>query len=221
MAPHSILFISTSFKDITAELKTGVWYEELVTPLNVFKEAGYQVTVATVDGKEIPIDPHSTPKDGVPKEIEEVLAHPKKVADLKLDEFDAIFIPGGHGAVYDLATNQDSIKAIEHFAQKGQIVSSVCHGPASLVHVKVDGKPFVQGKKMSAFTDSEEHEYKSVPFDKLPFFLETELKKLGAEIHSGANWSANVVVDGNLITGQNPASSEGVARKVVEALNKH
>lgn len=219
MAPHSVLFISTSYKDITDEIKTGVWLEELTVPYNVFKEAGFKVTISTVDGNEIPVDPHSLPKEGVPSEFAELLKHTVKVSTLNLDEYDAVFIPGGHGAVYDLATNKDSIAAIEHFAAKDKIVSSVCHGPASLLHVKVNGKSIVAGKKVSCFTDVEENMAKPVPLDKLPFFLETELKKLGAEIHHTEPWGAFSIADGKLVTGQNPASSEGVAKKVIELLN--
>ena len=218
----SILIVVTTFSDVSDHQKTGVWFEEYAVPYQIFQEQGYNVTVATIDGKEIPIDPRSMPKDKQKWEKElESLKHSVKISDVDLTKFDAVYIPGGHGAMYDLPKSKDAIKAIEYFANQNKIVASICHGPASLINVNLaDGTPFVKGKTLTSFTNDEENTAKVVPENELPFMLETELTKKGANFVAGAKWSDHVEVSGNLITGQNPMSSKSVGLAIVKELEK-
>ena len=135
----------------------------------------------------------------------------------RASEFAAVFYPGGHGPMFDLATDKDSIKLIEEFWAAGKPVSAVCHGPAAFVNVKIDGQPLVKGKKVTAFTDEEEAQVKLT--EAVPFALETEITKAGAEFVKAEPWGEKLAVDGNLITVQNPASGKVVGEAILKALN--
>lgn len=222
-----ILFLSTAHDQLgDTDHKTGVWLEELAVPYYALKDAGHDVVVATLGGAPIPIDPNSQPEgDDVPEavrrfqqdaEAQAVLKKPAKLSDQSPEALDAVFIPGGHGACWDLASSPEVARFLSEVWQKGKLLASVCHGPAALVGVEVDGAPLVKGRKVSAFTDSEEEATGLT--DVVPFLLETRLRELGADFQAAGDWQPHAVVDGRLITGQNPMSSEAVAKLLLEKL---
>ncbi|WP_420328903.1 type 1 glutamine amidotransferase domain-containing protein [Mameliella sp.] len=223
-----ILILSTA-SDVLGETgkPTGVWYEELATPYYAFLDAGHQVKLVTLGGKAVPIDPNSdVTGDDAPAsvtrfradaEATELLENPGKLEDEDVTTYDALYIPGGHGAMYDLATSDLVAKVIGTAWDNGKVVASVCHGPAAFAQaVDANGDPIVRGRKVSAFTDSEEHGVGLA--DAVPFLLETRLRELGANFESVADWQPHAVADGRLVTGQNPASSEAAAEKVLALL---
>lgn len=206
---------------------TGVWLEELAAPYNMFTESGFNVTLASIKGGPIPIDAGSLAdgfmNDGCRAFLHSqaamgAMSHSKPVSELKADELDAIFMSGGHGTVADFIDAPVLKALIEAMYNTGKIVAAVCHGPTCLPQcVNSDGEPLVKGKKVSAFTNSEEA---AVGLDKaVPWLLESKLKEQGALFENAGDWQASVAVDGNLITGQNPGSSHGTADAVVKALN--
>lgn len=225
-----ILFIVTSHALLGATgHHTGVWLEELTTPYYHFQDAGFEVVISSVEGGEIPIDPGSKKAQGDnPETVErflqdpaaqEHLKHAIALTDIENDgaEYDAVFFPGGHGTMWDLPENPVIIRFVSKLAQEGRVIAAVCHGPAGLIGLKnKDGSPFVQGKKVSAFTNEEEQAVGLQ--DVVPFALETRLASLGAEITKGPAFDPFSVVDGRLVTGQNPASSHLVAAHVIEIL---
>jgi putative intracellular protease/amidase len=208
---------------------TGLWLEELATPYYALADSGAELTLASIKGGPIPIDPKSREPDGsVPASVERFLADPEAVAaarttpaigELYAGDYDAIFLPGGHGTMWDLPGNGALARAVGTALNAGRIVAAVCHGPAGLVSAKTDGgRPIVEGKRVATFTDSEE---RAVGLDRVvPFLLETRLRALGATIEKAPDFQPFAVRDGNLITGQNPASSEQVAELVLEALKE-
>ena len=215
----SILILVTSFSDVSDAHKTGVWFEEFAVPHEQFVAEGYEVTIASVKGGVVPIDPGSARDLDAHVDAVNALKNSVKIGEIDVSKFDAIYIPGGHGAMFDLASDAASIKAIEHFAQNGKLVASVCHGPAALVNVKLaNGEFFVKGKTMTSFTDAEEN--KAGKGDSMPFWLETRLRENGANFIVSEPWSDHVEVDDNLITGQNPQSSESVGKAIIKALSK-
>lgn len=198
---------------------TGVWLEEFAVPHQIFADAGAQTIVASPQGGVVPVDPRSLndeTKRNFAREID-LLQSTKKLAEVQLDNVDAIFFPGGHGTMFDLPGNADVQNAIVELYERGEVVSAVCHGPAAFVDVKLsDGRALVEGKKLAAFTDSEE---RAVQLDGyMPFMLESKLREQGATVETAENFQEKVVVDGKLITGQNPPSSAGVAREILKAL---
>ena len=218
-ATDTILMVVTSADAVDADHPTGLWLEEFEVPFQKFKAAGYDVVVASPKGGKAPIDPAST-KDAAPEaETTAALADTRKLADVDLDGYVAVFFPGGHGTMFDLPDDATVKKTVSHFIENDQPAAFVCHGPAALVGATLsDGTPVVQGRKVTGFTDSEE---KAVKLDeKMPFLLETRLKELGGEFAGAADWQAHVVVDGNLITGQNPASSGEAADALIAQLKK-
>ncbi len=206
--------------------KTGFWVEEFATPYYKMKDAGVAITIASPKGGQPPIDPLSTEpanqteathrfdKD---EKLKELLAHTKRLSELSVDDFDAVFYPGGHGPLWDLTNDKNSIKLIEDFYNKQKPIAFVCHAPAALLKVKAEnGQPLIKGKKITSFSNTEEE---AAGLTKVvPFLLEDELKKLGAHYSKGANWSAYTQQDGLLISGQNPASSEEVAKLLLKVL---
>ncbi|WP_305969060.1 MULTISPECIES: type 1 glutamine amidotransferase domain-containing protein [unclassified Mameliella] len=223
-----ILILSTA-SDVLGETgkPTGVWYEELATPYYAFLDAGHQVKLVTLGGKAVPIDPNSdVTGDDAPASVTRfradpeataLLENPGKLEDEDVTTYDALYIPGGHGAMYDLATSDLVAKVIGTAWDNGKVVASVCHGPAAFAKaVDANGDPIVKGRKVSAFTDSEEHGVGLA--DAVPFLLETRLRELGANFESVADWQPHAVADGRLVTGQNPASSEAAAEKVLALL---
>ncbi|RYD65660.1 MAG: type 1 glutamine amidotransferase domain-containing protein [Verrucomicrobiaceae bacterium] len=201
---------------------TGLWLEEFAVPYNAFAKAGFDIIVSSPKGGEIPVDPRSKPtpeQTAAWAEASKKLLGTVPVGEVDAAKLDAIFIPGGHGVMFDLAKDEGTAKIITDLNARGKIIAAVCHGPAALVGAKdTDGKPLVAGKTVATFTDDEE---RAVKLDKeMPFLLETKLRELGAKIDKKPNFTAHAVRDGNLITGQNPPSSELVADLVIKALSE-
>ena len=222
-----ILMVLTSHDQLgNTGKKTGFWLEEFAAPYYAFKDAGADVTLVSPLGGQPPLDPKSDEPDSqtdatrrfkADAAAQAALAHTGKLADVSGDGFDALFYPGGHGPLWDLAEDAASIKLIETMAAAGKTVSVVCHAPGVLRHVKAaDGTPLVQGKKVTGFTNTEEAAVQLT--DIVPFLVEDMLVSNGGHYSKGADWAPYVVVDGKLITGQNPASSEPAAHAVLRQL---
>lgn len=205
--------------------KTGFWLEEFAAPYYAFIDAGATVTLASPAGGQPPLDPSSDTEDAQTKDTKRFkedtdaqnhLANTQKLAEVTAADFDAVFYPGGHGPLWDLAVDKDSITLIENFVQQDKPVAFVCHAPGALKNVKVDGEYLVKGKKVTGFTNSEEDAVGLT--DVVPFLLEDTLKANGGDYQKGADWESYVVEDGLLITGQNPASSEEAAKQLLKRL---
>lgn len=201
---------------------TGFAMVELTHPLEVFEAAGIPVEIASIRGGHPPIDffDLSDPVNAhywKDKHFRDTLAHSLVLGDLDPSRYSAVFFAGGHGTMWDFADSEAVQKVIREIWEAGGIISAVCHGPAALVNAKLsDGSYLVTGRKLTSFTDEEETEVKYTKV--VPYLLATTLKELGALHQSAPNWSENVVIDGRLITGQNPASARGVGAAVVEQL---
>ena len=208
--------------------KTGFWLEELASPYYTFKDAGTEVVLASPKGGQPPLDPKSDEPDNqtdMTKRFEaDAAAKAQLATTLRLDsvnqaDFDTVFYPGGHGPMWDLAEDQNSVKLIESFLAADKPVALVCHAPGALRHVKKpDGTPLVEGKKVAGFTNSEEAAMGLT--DVVPFLVEDELKAKGGLYSKGPDLKPYVVSDGLLITGQNPASSGPAAKALMEQLTK-
>ena len=205
---------------------TGFWLEEFATPYYIFLDAKVKVTLASIQGGQPPIDPKSNEVDSQTESTQrfktdaiaqKALAETLSVQEVKAVDYDAIFLPGGHGTMWDFAESDDLRQLIETFNKLDKVVAAVCHAPAALVNVKgTSGEPIVKGKMVTSFTDSEE---KGVQLESVvPFMLESRLRELGANFIGADDWAAHVRQDGNLITGQNPASSADTAKAVIEAI---
>lgn len=205
--------------------KTGLWLEEFAAPYFVFIDAGVDVTVASPRGGQPPIDPKSDDPDNqtpaqtrfkADRDAMNVLATTVRLDSVSSKDFDAVFYPGGHGPMWDLAGDPVSIRLIESFYDSGKHVAFVCHAPGALRHVKYQGEPLVKGKRVTGFTNEEEE---AVQLTKVvPFLVEDELKRLGGLFEKKPNWEVHSIVDGRLITGQNPASSTEAALGLLNAL---
>ncbi|HEY1123744.1 MAG TPA: type 1 glutamine amidotransferase domain-containing protein [Haloferula sp.] len=220
-ASPRVLILATGADKMTDGKPTGLWLEEFAVPYNAFAKAGFDIVVSTPNGGDIPVDPRSkaTPEQTTAwADASRKLAGSLPVAEVDASKLDAVFIPGGHGAMFDLAKDEGTAKILTDLNARGKIIAAVCHGPAALVGAKgTDGNPLVAGKTIATFTDDEE---RAVKLDKeMPFLLETKLRELGAKIDKKPNFTAHAVRDGNLITGQNPPSSEQVAGLVIKALS--
>ncbi|WP_341912846.1 type 1 glutamine amidotransferase domain-containing protein [Polaromonas sp. YR568] len=222
-----ILMVLTSHDQLgDTGKKTGFWLEEFAAPYYVFKDAGAEITLASPQGGQPPLDPKSDAPDAQTDatrrfkedaQAQQALAHTVKLAGLKEADFDAVFYPGGHGPLWDLAEDRDSIGLIERMFAAGKPVAAVCHAPGVLRHVKAaDGAPLVQGKKVAGFTNTEEAAAQLT--DVVPFLVEDMLRNHGGNYSKGADWQSYVVSDAHLITGQNPASSEAAAHEVLRQL---
>jgi len=216
----TILVLVTGAAKMTNGKATGLWLEEFAIPYKAFADAGYQIEVVTPQGGAAPIDPRSNPEPAQAIAWEEAalrLRQTRPLASVTPDDFAAIFIPGGHGVMFDLVDDPAVAKLIQEFDAQGKPVAAVCHGPAALVNVvRKDGSPLVAGRRLTAFTDAEE---RAVELDKdMPFLLETRLRELGGKVETRDNFTAHAVRDGNLLTGQNPASSGATAALLLEAL---
>jgi putative intracellular protease/amidase len=204
---------------------TGFWLEEFTAPYYVFTDAGAEVTVASVKGGQPPIDPKSDAPGNQTESMErfkndaaaqKVLATTVKLSEVTSDGYDTVFYPGGHGPLWDLVDDKNSIALIEAFYNAGKPVAAVCHAPAVFNNVTYQGQPIVKGKRVTGFSNSEED---AVQLTKVvPFLVEDELTRLGGLYEKGPDWSVYTIVDGRLITGQNPASSGPTARELLKLL---
>ncbi|CAM3948962.1 type 1 glutamine amidotransferase domain-containing protein [Flavobacterium antarcticum] len=223
----NVLFVLTSHADLgnTGE-KTGFWIEEFAAPYYLLKDKGIHITLASPKGGQPPIDPKSdAPEAQTPASIryksdaetQKIMANTTKLSEVNQKDFDAVFYPGGHGPLWDLAEDKDSIALIEDFYKNGKTVAAVCHAPAIFKHTKnTDGSPLVKGKKVTGFTNTEEDAVQLT--DVVPFLVEDMLKANGGIYSKKGDWEAYAVEDGLLITGQNPASSEVVAEHLLKRL---
>ncbi|MES2977045.1 MAG: type 1 glutamine amidotransferase domain-containing protein [Pseudomonadota bacterium] len=222
-----ILMILTSHDQLgDTGKKTGFWLEEFAAPYYVFKDAGAEITLASPQAGQPPLDPKSDEADSQTDatrrfrsdgEAQAALAHTVKLRTLAAGDFDAVFYPGGHGPLWDLAEDADSIRLIEALYAAGKPVAAVCHAPGVLRHAKVaDGLPLVRGKNVTGFANTEEDAVGLT--DVVPFLVEDMLRDKGGEYSKGADWQSYVLTDGNLITGQNPQSSEAAAHALVRQL---
>lgn len=220
-----ILMVLTSHDQLgDTGKKTGFWLEEFAAPYYVFKDAGAEITLASPKGGQPPIDPSSddesaqtddTRRFKADADSQAHLAATLKLADVDPAGFDAIFYPGGHGPLWDLAEDADSRRLIEAFAADDRPVGAVCHAPAVFRHtVGTDGKPLVAGRRVTAFSNTEEDAVGLTPV--VPFLVEDMLKENGGVFEKGADWGSFVLTDGRLVTGQNPASSAAAAKAVLD-----
>jgi putative intracellular protease/amidase len=208
--------------------KTGFWLEEFAAPYYVFTDAGAQVTLVSPKGGQPPLDPKSDEPDAqtdatrrfkADDAAQSALARTGKLADVSGDGFDAVFYPGGHGPLWDLAEDKHSIQLIESSIAAGRPVAAVCHAPAVLRRTRAaDGSPLVKGRKVTGFTNSEEAAVQLT--DVVPFLVQDMLIENGGDYSKAADWQSHVVSDGLLITGQNPASSEAAAVALLDRLKQ-
>jgi len=216
----AVLIVVTSFGHIDDHHPTGLWFEEFAIPFECFTEEGYVVTVASIKGGKVPIDPRSLPEDQSLPAVKGPLAalqHTQRLMEVDVTEYDAVFFPGGHGAMFDFPRSHEAAELVAHYLEQGKVVAAVCHGPAALTQATYrNGSPVVKGRELTAFTNVEEMEVKLDAL--MPFLLEDKLRSLGAEVRVAPKWQDHVVVDGNLITGQNPQSSRAIAKAVIKAL---
>lgn len=206
--------------------KTGFWLEEFTAPYYVFRDAGADITLASPKGGQPPVDPNSEAEEALTDstrrfseddQARQALASTKKLGDVNVHEFDAVFYPGGHGPLWDLADDADSIKLLEEANNAEKVIGAVCHAPAIFKRPESpNGDYFVRGRKVTGFSNSEEEAAGLTGV--VPFLVEDMLKENGGNYSRGDDWAPHIVVDGNLITGQNPASSEGAAKAVLQAL---
>lgn len=221
-----ILMVLTSHDQLgNTGRKTGFWLEEFAAPYFVFADAGVELTLASPKGGQPPVDPKSDlPENQTPamerfkkdERAKKALSQTAKLADMKADDFDTIFYVGGHGPLWDLAESLVSIRLIESFYNTGKPIALVCHSPGVLHRVTYKGAPLVKGKRVTGFTNSEEAAVELT--DVVPFLVEDELKRLGGLFEKAPDWQSFVIVDGRLITGQNPASSTAAAQALLKLI---
>jgi len=223
----NILMVLTSHDQLgDTGKKTGFWLEEFAAPYYAFKDAGAKITLASPKGGQPPLDPKSDEADSQTDATRRFksddaaqaeLSHTVKLSSVQANQFDAVFYPGGHGPLWDLANDKDSIRLIETMAASGKVVAAVCHAPGVLWAAKgADGASFVKGRKVTGFTNSEEEAAQLTKV--VPFLVEDKLVDNGGVYSKGKDWQAFVVTDGKLVTGQNPASSEPAAKAVLALL---
>ena len=223
----NVLMVLTSHDELgdTGE-KTGFWLEEFAAPYYAFKDGGAKLTLASPKGGQPPLDPKSddesaqtedTRRFKADEDAQKALANTVKLDTVNSEDFDAVFYPGGHGPLWDLTNDEDSVALIEAFWKADKPVGAVCHAPTVLLNVKDEhGNPLVKGRKVSAFTNSEEEAVGLTHV--VPHLLEDALKEQGADYHKGDDWAPFAVSDHRLITGQNPASSKPVAEAILAQL---
>ena len=227
MSMKKVLMVLTSHDTLgNTGRKTGFWLEELAAPYYVFKDAGMDIVLASPAGGQPPLDPKSNEpsfQTEMTHRFEaDAAATAQLAATVRLDtidqaDFDTVFYPGGHGPLWDLAEDRHSIALIEAFIAANKPVALVCHAPGVLRHVKAaDGRPLVEGKKVSGFTNTEEEGVGLT--EVVPFLVEDELRKLGGDYSKGPDWASYVVRDGLLITGQNPGSSAAAAALLLQQI---
>jgi putative intracellular protease/amidase len=223
-----ILMVLTSHDQLgNTGRKTGFWLEEFAAPYFVFRDAGVELTLASPKGGQPPIDPksdlpenqtHAMARFKQDKRAQKELSQTVKLADVKAEDYDAVFYPGGHGPMWDLAEDPNSIALLESFYNAGKPIALVCHSPGVLRHVTYKGEPLVKGKRVTGFTNGEEEEVQLTKV--VPFLVEDELLRLGAIFEKLKNWQPFSIIDGRLITGQNPASSTFAARDLLKVLGQ-
>jgi putative intracellular protease/amidase len=223
----NILMVLTSHSELgKTGKKTGFWIEEFAAPYYVFADAGAEITIASPKGGQPPVDPSSdTPDNQTPatvrykadENLQNILSETVLLSTVSADDFDAVFYPGGHGPLWDLTSDADSINLIERFWSSKKPVVAVCHAPSVLLNVMDEAdEPLVKGKKVTGFSNSEEEAVELTEI--VPFLLENELIAKGGIYSKKENWASNLVIDGMLITGQNTASSEAAAKALLEFL---
>ncbi|MES2612055.1 MAG: type 1 glutamine amidotransferase domain-containing protein [Pseudomonadota bacterium] len=222
-----VLMVLTSHDELgNTGRKTGFWLEELAAPYYAFKQAGAEIVLASPKGGQPPLDPKSnepafqtdlTRRFEADAQATAQLARTARLDSVSQADFDTVFYPGGHGPLWDLAEDRDSVALIESFIAAGKHVALVCHAPGALRHVKAaNGRPLVEGKRVTGFTNSEEAGVGLT--DVVPFLVEDELKARGGVYSQGEDWGSYVVADGLLITGQNPASSAAAAELLLRSV---
>lgn len=211
--------VLTSTDRMGEDQPTGTWLSEFADAYLAFKKQGYDVTISSIKGGKAPVDPGSidenTPQETL--DAEKALADTISVEEVEMDDYDVIFLPGGHGTMFDFPGNNKLQLLLREFYEADRYIVSVCHGPAGLVGATLsNGEPLVKGKKISAFTDAEERD---TTFDALmPFLLESKLRELGAIVIPAPNWSEYSVKDGKILTGQNPQSTLSVVEQLIRNL---
>ena len=224
----NILIVLTSHDKLgDTDNKTGFWLEEFASPYYTLLDAGATITLASPKGGLPPLDPSSNAPDfqtqatkrfEADEQANKILANTIKLSSVKESDFDAVMYPGGHGPLWDLTNDEDSISLIEDFVKANKPVASVCHAPSVLLNVKLEnGDYLVKGKKVTAFANTEEEAVQLQ--DIVPFLLEDELKQRGALYSKVEDWNSYSITDGKLITGQNPASSQAVAKELLKLLS--
>jgi putative intracellular protease/amidase len=224
-----ILMVLTSHDKLgNTGRKTGFWLEEFAAPYFTFKDAGAEIVLASPQGGQPPLDPKSnepqfqtdlTHRFEADADAQARLATTVRLDSVKAEDFDTVFYPGGHGPIWDLAEDRDSIRLIESFLAAGKTFALVCHSSGALRHVRTpDGRPLVEGKTVTGFTNGEEEEVELTKV--VPFLVEDELMRLGATFSKVKNWGVHTVADGQLITGQNPASSGPAAKLLIDTINR-
>ena len=207
--------------------KTGFWLEEFAAPYFVFRDAGVELTLASPKGGQPPVDPKSDlPENQTPamarfkkdERAQKELSQTVKLDTIKSERYDTVFYVGGHGPMWDLAESPVSIALLESFYNSGKVIALVCHSPGVLRHVTYKGEPLVKGKHVTGFTNGEEEEVKLTHV--VPFLVEDELMRLGAIFEKVRDWQPHSVVDGRLVTGQNPASSTGTAQALLKLVGQ-
>lgn len=223
-----VLMVLTSHDQLgNTGRKTGFWLEEFAAPYYTFKDAGADVVLASPAGGQPPLDPVSdlpdfqtdhTRRFSADSAAQQALANTVKLGEVNAADFDAVFYPGGHGPLWDLAESRTSITLIEAFERARKPIGFVCHAPGALRHVKAaSGEPLIKGRRVTGFTNSEEAGVGLT--EVVPFLIEDEFQALGGHYEKGADWQPFVIEDGLLVTGQNPASSEGVAKVLLKLLS--
>jgi len=224
-APRILMVLTSHDRLGDTGTKTGYWLEEFAAPYYTFLDAGAIVSVASPKGGRPPVDPASEAADALTAftarlqadgDAQAVLDATERLSDVVAAEFDAIFYPGGHGPMWDLTNDATSIALIESFFTTGKPVGAVCHAPAVLTRVQVNGAPLVRGRRVAGFTNEEEAAVGHTRH--VPFLLENELTRLGGAYEKVADWLPYVVTDGLLVTGQNPASAEPAAKALLSLL---
>jgi len=220
MSQDKILMIVTSRAYIAPGTPTGLWLDEYAEPRQAFEDAGYEVVTASTSGGDAPIEPDSFDQDAGSARYDRAraaLTDTARVADVSAEGFAALFIPGGHGTMFDLPGNPDVGRLLRAFEEGDKVIAAVCHGSAAFVGAtRADGSPFTAGRTIAAFTDEEE---RTIALDTvMPFALESTLRAEGARVVTAHVWADNVQVDGNLVTGQNPQSAASAARAVLALL---
>jgi putative intracellular protease/amidase len=223
-----ILMITTSAERmIPSDEPTGVWLEELTSPYYAFRDAGAEVTIASIRGGAVPIDARSLQPEGEndasverylkDAALQAAVTDTRPFTEVDPAGYDALFLPGGHGTMFDYPASQALARVVERFDRDGKVIAAVCHGPAGLVSaLKPDGSPFVAGRKIAAFTDREERAVGLA--ETVPFLLESRLTDLGALHEGGPDFAPYAVRDGRLVTGQNPASATLTAALTLESI---